>query len=517
MKSLLLAGGLLGLTTAPTLAQETAAPVAAPQQGAAPRLNVLLIMADDLNTQAPGFGGGLAKTPHLDELAERSVHFSRAYCQYPVCNPSRNSMLTGLRPDTTRIYGNNANIRSTLPDVVTLPQQFKAHGYFTAEISKIFHVSQWDAPVPTEKSWPQDDARSWDYRFNTKPTNEGASGARLDLPGNPDIENKDPNAAFSGQEVESESENPLVPPPGGLNYRLKARGDDADQDDGAAAREAVRLLEQNRQKPFFISVGFRRPHAAWVAPKEYFDLYPLESLTLPPATSREGVPRAAFNNAVPHYGAKPEDMKHLLQAYLATTSFLDEQVGLVINAVDRLGLARNTIIVFASDHGFQLGEHGVWHKGMLWEESLRTPLLICAPGAGGNGGPVKSPVEFVDIMPTLLDLCGLAAPPALEGVSLRPLLNEPTREWKRPAFSQVTRRVTTGDGFKRVMGRSVATERWRYNEWDEGREGTELYDLQNDPGQTRNLATDPTWSAVRSELQTTLRAMVRPSVLSSAP
>ena len=300
-----------------------------------PRPNVLFIVADDLCTHVGAYGDKVVQTPHFDALAARGVRFDRAYAQYPVCNPSRISFLSGLRPDTTRIYGNDVALRTTLPDAVTLPQRLRENGYFTASISKIFHVSQWDPRRPDDKpgTWKLDDARSWDFRVNTKPTELGAKGDRLHLAGGPQ-----PNDV--------------------LNYRLMAEGDDDDQDDGQAVRDAITLLEAKRAQPFFLAVGFRRPHAAWIAPKKYFDLYPLASLRLPDPGPREGVPPIAFTNPTPNYGV-PEEMLKMLQAYYASTTFMDAQLGRLLAALERTGHAANTIIVMIGDHGWHLGEHGL--------------------------------------------------------------------------------------------------------------------------------------------------------------
>lgn len=442
---------------------------------AAPKPNVLFLVADDLCNHVGTYGDTVVKTPHLDALAARGVRFDRAYVQYPVCNPSRNSFLTGLRPDTTRIYDNNTAIRATLPDAVTLPQRFRESGYFTASIAKIFHVSQWDPRLPAEKpgTWKLDDARSWDFRINTKPTALGSQGDRLHLAGAP-------------------------APNDQLNYRLIAEGDDDDQEDGQAVRDAIALLEEKRDKPFFIAVGFRRPHAAWVAPKKYFDLYPLESLRLPGPGSRDGVPPLAFTNKEPNYGT-PTEMLKMLQGYYATTTFLDAQVGRLLTALSRLGFAENTIVVFIGDNGWHLGEHGLWHKGTLFEESARVPLIIHAPGAKGNGRATARGVELVDLFPTLAELCGVPAPPGLAGASLCPLLQDPSAPRSRPAYTQVLRAGKT-------MGRTVRTDRWRYTEWDEGRAGAELYDHESDPRESTNLAGGARHAATVTELRRLLRS-----------
>jgi len=448
---------------------------ATPPEASPPKPNVLFIVADDLCTHVGTYGDKVVQTPHLDALAARGVRFDRAYVQYPVCNPSRNSFLTGLRPDTTRIYGNDTAIRTTLPDAVTMPQRFRDSGYFTASIAKIFHVSQWDPRHPEEKpgTWKLDDPGSWDFRINTKPTALGGKGDRLHLAGAPQANDQ-------------------------LNYRLIAEGDDDDQEDGQAVRDAIELLEQKRDQPFFLAVGFRRPHAAWVAPKKYFDLYPLESLRLPDPGTREGVPPLAFTNKEPNYGT-PQEMLKMLQGYYATTTFMDAQVGRLLAALSRLGFADNTIIVFLGDNGWHLGEHGIWHKGTIFEESARVPLIIHAPGVKGNGRATARVVELVDLFPTLAELCHVPAPTGLAGASLRPLLEDPAAPRNRPAYTQVLR---AGD----KMGRSVRTDRWRYTEWDEGRAGTELYDHAHDAGEMRNLGRDRSHAETIKELQRLLRA-----------
>jgi iduronate 2-sulfatase len=460
------------MTPVPCLLLLAAVCIASPCQGdiASARPNVLFIVADDLCTQVGAYGNRVVRTPHFDALAARGVRFDRAYAQYPVCNPSRLSFLTGLRPDTTLIYGNSTALRETLPEAVTMPQRFREQGYFTASISKVFHVSQWDPRHPEERagSWKLDDARSWDFRVNTKPSERGTRGGRLVLPGAPAPDDK-------------------------LHYGLAAEGDDDDQDDGQAVRDAIALLEQKRDLPFFIGVGFRRPHAAWIAPRKYFELYPLESLRLPDPGSRAGVPALAFTNREPNYGPG-DDMRRLLQAYYATTTFMDVQLGRLLDALERSGHAANTIVVMMDDHGWHLGEHGLWHKGTLFEESARTPLVIRAPGARGNGRASPRVVELVDLFPTLADLCGIPAPPGLAGVSLRPLLDDPQALRSRPAFTQMSR---SGP----AMGRSVRTDRWRYTEWNGGRDGIELYDHDTDPREHRNLADNPHHTATIAGLR----------------
>ncbi|MCW0221010.1 MAG: sulfatase [Prosthecobacter sp.] len=441
------------------------------------RLNVLFIAIDDLGNVLSANGDPAAKTPHLDRLTQRGVRFDHAYCQIPLCNPSRASVLTGLRPDAVRVYDLDRHFREQKPEVVTLPQLFKNHGWFSARVGKIYH---YDVPrgIGTDGL---DDAPSWDLVINPK----GRDVADEALITNP---------------------TPQKPVSAALCW-LAADGTDEEQTDGMIATEAIKLLEQPRERPFFLGVGFFRPHTPYVAPKHYFDLHPLESIHLPtaPANDRDDIPPAAFahNNPTPNYGLDELTCRRALQAYHASVSFVDAQIGRVLDALDRLHLTDKTIIVLWSDHGYHLGEHlGMWQKRCLFEESARAPLMICMPGAKGNGQASARVVEFVDIYPTLADLCGLPKPESLTGHSLRALLEDPAHEWEAAAVTQILR---PGDG-KPIMGRSIRTEDWRYTEWNEGQAGVELYDHRNDPHEFTNLANTPQGKAIIPELQKALKA-----------
>ena len=264
----------------------------------------------------------------------------------------------------------------------------------------------------------------------------------------------------------------------------------------------IKLLRQKREKPFFIGVGLRRPHAAWIAPRKYFDLYPLGKLSLPAPGSRKQVPPVAFTNREPNYGV-PDEMLHFLQGYLATVTFVDAQVGRLLDELDRLRLTDDTIVVLFGDHGFHLGEHGLWHKHTLFEESCRTPLIIAAPGMAADKRCPRT-VELLDLFPTLADLCAIQPPTGLEGVSLRPLLADPHADWDRPAC---TVRRSNWNG-QPVIGRTIRTEHWRYTEWDGGREGRELYDHVNDPLEYRNVAKDPQLERVVREMSERLAGLI---------
>ena len=278
---------------------------------------------------------------------------------------------------------------------------------------------------------------------------------------------------------------------------LAAAGRDEEQTDGLVASEAIRLLREHREEPFFLGVGFFRPHSPYVAPRKYFDLHPMDRITLPeaPPDDRGDIPVAAFahNNPVPNYGLPIPRVLQAKQAYYACVSFVDAQIGRVLAALDELGLAGNTVVVFWSDHGYHLGEHqGIWQKRCLFEESATAPLIVRAPGMTGNGRTCRRVVEFVDLYPTVADLCGVTVPSSmpLTGRSLRPLLENPSADWDSAGITQVLRPADSRFPGQ-VMGRSVRTERWRYTEWNEGRDGLELYDHAADPHEFHNRAVQP--------------------------
>jgi uncharacterized sulfatase len=431
----------------------------------AERPNVLFIAADDLNTALGCYGSAVAKTPHLDRLAASGVCFERAYHQIPLCNPARASVMTGLRPDHTEVYDLERHFRESRPEVVTLPQRFAAAGYFTARVGKIFHYDV-PADIGTDGF---DDAPSWRLTVNPKGRDKTEESR---------VFNAEPHRKISAS----------------LSWHA-AEGTDEEQTDGMIATEAIRLMKEHRDGPFFLGVGFFRPHTPYVAPKRWFDLHPLESMRLPdaPVDDRDDLPAAAFahNNAVPGYGLDEETLRRALQAYHACVSFVDAQVGRLLAALDELGLADDTLVVFWSDHGYHLGEHGgIWQKRTLFEEATRAPLIMRVPGMAGNGRPCRRIVEFVDLYPTLLEAAGLALPPGLDGRSLVPLLRDPLAGWEGGAVSQILRPADSRLPGP-VMGRSLRTERWRFTEWNGGDAGTELYDHAADPDEFENLARDP--------------------------
>jgi iduronate 2-sulfatase len=436
------------------------------------KLNVLFISADDLNTDVGCYGHPLVKTPSLDRLASRGVRFDRAYCQYPLCNPSRSSVMTGRRPDATRVLNNGAYFRDVLPDVITLPQLFRQQGYYAARVGKIYH-----AGVPMEIGTDgKDDPPSWEYVLN-------------------------PRGRDKDQEALLVNFTPKRSLGSCLCYEM-AEGTPEEQTDGKVAAEAIKLLEQKRDRPFFLAVGFYRPHSPHIAPKKYFDLYPLDKIPAPkfPPGDLEDVPQEALFIKPPNWGANEQQQREVVRAYYACVTFMDEQLGKVLDALDRLKLADSTLIVFWADHGYLLGLHGQWMKTMLFEGAAHVPLILAGPGMA-KGKTCRRTVELLDIYPTLADLCGYAPPPGLEGKSLRPLLENPDARWTDPAYTQVVRL----DDKRRPPGYSVRTDRWRYNEWEKGKAGIELYDEIADPNEFNNLAHDAKYTNVVAELQVLLR------------
>lgn len=424
-----------------------------PAAGSAPpKLNVLLIAVDDLRDALGCYGNSTVRTPHLDRLAARAVRFDRAYVQYTVCNPSRASFLTGLRPDQTGITDNRTLLRDRLPDVVTLPQLLKDDGRQSAAFGKIFHLGG-GRDAALRARW-MDLPHSW----HSAQTFEATARGRRKLAGRDLSQGKLAWCHWGAMD-----------------------GDDDDQPDGQIARAVIARIEGAGETPWVIGAGFMKPHDPFVAPKAYFDLYPEGSLTLHrPPDSQTPAPALAVGFGelgAAFAGFSDRERMEFLRAYYACTSYMDAQVGRVLATLDRLQLWDRTIVIFLGDHGYHLGEREWWNKNTLFERSCRAPLMIAAPGI--HSGVARGIVEFIDLYPTIAELCGLAPPPALAGQSLVPLLRNPTAPGKSAAFTVVVRGSNQ-------RGDSIRTERWRYTRWSDG--ATELYDHDSDPGETRNVA-----------------------------
>lgn len=434
------------------------------------KLNVLFLISDDLRPELGCYGSTIARTANVDALSARGVRFDLAYCQFPLCNPSRTSFLTGRHPTTTGILGNRGFFRTAHPEFVSLPQLFKLNGYATLRSGKIFHGGIDDTEAWTEGGEPR------------------GANARADAPDAP---------VQTGSRA-AQSDRFIV-----------LDGDGESDGDYAVADHAIALLRKYKDRPFFLGCGFSKPHSPPSAPRRFYELYPLDAVTLPP----DFAPRPTVPPGFPRLSIRPRNAdlfidrdataaqaKQMIRAYLASVSWMDWNVGRVIAALDRLGLREKTIIVFWGDHGYHLGEKGKWSKaGSLFEKGTRVPLILAAPGAAGNGQASPRVVQSIDVYPTLVELCGLTPPTALEGRSLAALLADPRAAWGHPAFT-----VWSEDG-RALSGVAVRTERWRYAEYGGGRDGALLLDPEADPNELTNLADDPRLAAVRAELSALVR------------
>jgi iduronate 2-sulfatase len=458
---------------------------------AADKMNVLFIVSDDLTNNTLGcYGSALGKSPNIDKLAAKGVRFDRAYCQFPLCNPSRASFLTGLRPDQLKVYENATQLRKTVPDAQTMPQTFRKGGYFVARVGKLYHYGV-PAQIGTDGL---DDPPSWEKTVNPRGFDKDDEDADR-------IFTLNPMGKGSGRF-------------GGTLSWLASAGSDEQQTDGKIAREVGTLLEANKDRPFFLACGFFRPHTPYVAPKKYFDMFPLEKFDLPkvPVGHVAAGPAPAFGSAKKEQEKLTDDLRRqALQAYYASTTFMDAQVGHVLDTLEKLKLADKTIVVFISDHGYHLGEHGLWQKMSLFENSARVPFIVYDPRSKANGKASKRVVELVDLHPTLAELCGLESPKVLTGKSVKPLLDDPNATWDKPAITQVSRGTPTATGEVRpkaqpwFMGYSVRTERYRYTQWEDGKKGSQLFDYETDPNELTNLANDPKHAETVKELQSKLK------------
>ena len=473
-------------TTWLALVTLAAVPLCAAEQAAGSRPNVLFVSVDDLRPVLGCYGHPTARTPHIDALAGCGMLFERAYCQVASCNPSRTAVLTGLRPQATGVITNaSGHFRTRLPDCVTLPGCFKQHGYCCKELGKVFHVRDavsWSEPkwIPPAYAYPiygTEAAERQQRTARVTPKPDDWWGAprwiKLDSWAAPDVPDE---ALFDGQ----------------------------------LATQAIAELRRPHPQPFFLAVGFFRPHLPFIAPRKYFELYPPDSLELLEGTLPSGAPELAAHASpeprtfadLPRSGEIPiAKQKELLRAYLAAVSYVDAQVGRVLEELDALGLRNNTLVVLWSDHGYHLGDHGLWGKYTNFETATRSTLMVAGPSIAP--GRTRGLVELVDIYPTLCQLCGVPTPDGLAGESFLPLLRNPAGSGKPAAFSQASPRGAAGS--------SVRTDRYRYTQWR--RDGQvvaeELYDYRTSPSETVNLAATADaglLAALRATLATQLPA-----------
>jgi iduronate 2-sulfatase len=440
---------------------------------AAEKPNVLFIICDDLNCDLGAYGHPLVRSPNIDRLAAAGLTFNKAYCQYPLCGPSRASFMTGLYPDQTLILGNAIRLRERLPDVQSMSQMFINAGYEAARVGKIYHFG-----VPGDIGTDgHDDPHSWTHKINP----------------------------IGRDKTEEDKVFSLVPGKyGGTLSWLAADGTDEEQTDGIGATEAVKLLNQYAEAntPFFLAVGFYRPHTPYVAPTKYFNKYSRESIVVPqlPAGYLDTLPkpaRTSITRKKTHLNLEDDVARSVIQAYYASITFVDAQVGRVLDALKATGLDENTIVVFTSDHGYHMGEHGHYQKTTLFENADRVPLIVSTPGMRTRGEQTDSIAEMIDFYPTLAELAGLQAPAYVAGVSLAPVLDDPTATPRTDALTVYEN------------GYGLRTDRYRYNEWGtDGADGAELYDHHTDPQEMNNLANDPEHADIVERLSKQIRARI---------
>ncbi len=454
---------------------------------AADKPNVLFIAVDDLRPELGCYGNTLVKTPNIDRIAARGIVFNKAYCQQAVCSPSRTAIMTGLRPDVTKVWDLETHFRVAQPECITLPQHFKASGYHCAALNKIFHKGF-------------EDGRSWNephWYSSGKSVDTDLVDYTKQIDTKHDVNVTEYVKELSGVPPRIDGKNGK----NGPAFEVSPKSD-SELPDGAAANEAVKRIHsmKSSEKPFFLAVGFAKPHLPFVAPKKYWDLYDPNSIPVPTTDHLPvGSPEFAGHNnselhnypGVPQGEPIPADFARTLRhGYYACISYTDAQIGKLLDALDQEGLADNTIIVLWGDHGWQLGDHGLWHKHTNFEIATRAPLLISMPKSKSAGMTCDSPVEFIDVYPTLADLCGLPAPTNIDGTSLKNFIDDPSASATDVAISQYPRNDSkTG---MQLMGYSIRDQRWRATFWRD-RNGptivaTELYDEQNDPTETVSLA-----------------------------
>jgi arylsulfatase A-like enzyme len=482
--------------------------------------NILFIAVDDLKPVLGCYGDTLVKTPHIDRLAEAGTVFLNNHCQQAVCGPSRASIMTGLRPDHTQVRDLKTRMRDMNPDIVSLPQYLRSQGFETAGTGKIYD------PRCVDK---QLDEPSWSVPFS-KPHQLPYDSAF----GKPVL------GSYQGGEIRKvygEAEKKGLKKYAAVKKFLVARDawpvvesadvPDEAYTDGAIAADGIRLMKKLKKegKPFFLAVGFKKPHLPFVAPSKYWNLYRRDDFkvaSFQEKTSNPVEPAYHNSNELRTYGGIPnfdsyspdpkkhmpvEKQKELIHGYYACTSFIDAQIGRLLDELKALGLEKDTVVVIWGDHGWHLGDHGLWCKHTNFEQATRSPLIISVPGLPGSG-KTQAPTEFVDVFPTLCELVGVPVPGNLDGASLVPLLKDPKGSVKEYAVSQWPR--------GKIMGYAIRDGRYRYVEWftrgnstkpyDSGQiVGRELYDYRKDPLETANRVDDPEYKAVAKKMNQRMR------------
>ncbi len=453
--------------------------------------NVLFIIADDLNATLSSYDKEGVFTPNLDRLAQRSVKFERAYCQAPLCNPSRASMMTGQRTNTLKIWNNEPHFREMYPKIQTLPQYFKESGYHTVGIGKIYH--NWGQEIKGDpQSWSEPQKYHYAAHYHDWYVPGRPYTLHFDLKKGPAVQQED------------------VPDPAYL--------------DGRIANDAINKMRELQEAQFFLAVGFWKPHLPYNAPKKYWDLYDRNNLPAVRYPNKvEGIPDIAYvnsdevksykdiNKTTPLSEEKKNQLRH---GYLAAISYLDAQVGKLLDELEKLNLNENTIVVFTSDHGYHAGEHGQFGKWTNFEIGSRVPFMISVPGSKAVGKVSNSLVELIDLYPTLLELCNISSDKLktkLDGKSLVPIINDPNATIKPAAISQVARPLGGVDKLE-TIGTSMRTDRYRYNAWVHQRDkkliAEELYDLSNDLYNADNLIGNPEYETIKKQLRAKLKAMI---------
>ena len=448
------------------------------------KMNVLFIISDDLTTTAvSSYENSISYSPNIARLSEEGIQYTRAYSQYPVCGPSRASLMFGYYPTATGVYGYTSGREKVGPDKKSLPQLFKENGYYTARVSKIFHMGiPGDIEAGTDGA---DDSLSWTQRYNSQGPEWRAKG--------------------EGELVQNNPYGRLPVKGGNVMTIVKGEGGDLEHSDGRTAQKAIEIIRAKKKEPFFLAVGLVRPHVPFVAPQNYFDRFPYQEMVLPPKVQGDwdDIPANAINYVTTKNAEMSEDQqKKAIAAYYASVSYMDAQVGKILACLKAEGLDKNTIVVFTSDHGFHLGEHDFWMKVSLHEESVRVPLIIKVPGK--KSVVCHSFVELIDLYPTLAELAGINPQSNVQGKSLVKTLDDPFFKVRDYIFSISQNAGKGGNAF------TIRNQKWAYIQYGENAEnGAELYDMEHDVKQYTNLAKLPRYTATVEQMKQLLRQKIQ--------